>query len=274
MTQLYALRTIENICSQGGYWAARFTSQDVINNLCYIYKASGKPESMRLTAGSCLVRLVRFNPPSIQSVIGKLSCKEITSSLVKGGPREQQICLNLLIMTMTKSNMLTNSGRHLLPVAEDKNLVLCLISLIEQGPEVMRGKALVLVALLCKNSRRWLFQLFCNMRLISIVDRLTKEKDSFVQQCLNASAHVVASTIPNLLDTLMADIQQMMGGRRHGPMSPLTGRAAQKTNIHLFPVILNLLGSPYFKHKVATHQVRHQLANIIKLMESPFQVSS
>ncbi|KAF8017046.1 hypothetical protein BT93_H2299 [Corymbia citriodora subsp. variegata] len=271
MTQLYALRTIENICSQGGYWAARFTSQDVINNLCYIYKASGKPESMRLTAGSCLVRLVRFNPPSIQSVLGKLSCKDMTSALVKGGPREQQICLNLLIMTMTRSNMLTNSGRHLLPIAEDKNLVLCLISLIEQGPEVIKGKALVLVALLCKNSRKWLFQLFYNMRLISIVDRLTKEKDSFVQQCLNASVHVVASTIPNLLETLMADIQQMMGGRRHGPMSPLTGRAAQKTNNHLFPVILNLLGSPYFKHKVATHQVRHQLANIVKLMENPFQ---
>ncbi|THG08260.1 hypothetical protein TEA_011010 [Camellia sinensis var. sinensis] len=66
VTQLYALRTIENICSQGGYWAARFTSQDVITNLCYIFRAAGKQESMRLTAGSCLVRLVRFNLPSIQ----------------------------------------------------------------------------------------------------------------------------------------------------------------------------------------------------------------
>ncbi|KAK9287888.1 hypothetical protein L1049_016331 [Liquidambar formosana] len=56
VTQLYALRTIENICSQGGHWAARFTSQDVISNLCYIFRAAGKQESMRLTAGSCLGR--------------------------------------------------------------------------------------------------------------------------------------------------------------------------------------------------------------------------
>ncbi|CAI0466638.1 unnamed protein product [Linum tenue] len=28
ITQLYALRTIENVCSQGSHWAARFTSQD------------------------------------------------------------------------------------------------------------------------------------------------------------------------------------------------------------------------------------------------------
>ncbi|KVH89837.1 Armadillo-like helical [Cynara cardunculus var. scolymus] len=68
ITQLYALRTIENISSQGGYWASRFTTQDVINNLCYIFRAPGKQESMRLTAGSCLVRLVRFNPPSIQQL--------------------------------------------------------------------------------------------------------------------------------------------------------------------------------------------------------------
>ncbi|KAL0843299.1 hypothetical protein Bca101_016544 [Brassica carinata] len=80
LTQLYALRTIENICSQGAYWATRFSSQDLISNLCYIYRAAGKQESMRQTAGSCLVRLARFNPPCIQTVVEKLSLKEIASS--------------------------------------------------------------------------------------------------------------------------------------------------------------------------------------------------
>ncbi|KAL0393193.1 UNVERIFIED_CONTAM: Serine/threonine-protein kinase RUNKEL [Sesamum radiatum] len=83
LTQLYALRTIENITSHGGYWATRFTSQDVISNLCYIFRAPGKQESMRLTAGSCLVRLVRFSPPSIQQVIEKLPLKDITSSVLR-----------------------------------------------------------------------------------------------------------------------------------------------------------------------------------------------
>ncbi|KAL2464016.1 Protein kinase family protein with ARM repeat domain [Forsythia ovata] len=108
LTQLYALRTIENISSHGGYWATRFTSQDVIRNLCYLFKAPGKQESMRLIAGSCLVRLVRFSPPSIPQVIEKLSLKDIASSLFKGNQREQQICLNLLNMAMLGSHMLTN----------------------------------------------------------------------------------------------------------------------------------------------------------------------
>ncbi|KAE8076881.1 hypothetical protein FH972_015503 [Carpinus fangiana] len=105
ITQLYALRTIENISGQGGHWATRFTSQDVIGNLGYIYRAAGKQENTRLTAGSCLVRLVRFSPPSIQSVIEKLSSKDIASALVKGSPREQQISLNLLNMAMLGSHM-------------------------------------------------------------------------------------------------------------------------------------------------------------------------
>ncbi|KAK1318142.1 Serine/threonine-protein kinase TIO [Acorus calamus] len=87
-TQLYALRTIENVCSQGGDWASRFTShgQDVIGNLCYIYKAMGKQESTRLTAGSCLVRVARFDPPSIQKIMEKLSFKDTASALIKEEP--------------------------------------------------------------------------------------------------------------------------------------------------------------------------------------------
>ncbi|KAK4357847.1 hypothetical protein RND71_023457 [Anisodus tanguticus] len=122
ITQLYALRTIENISSQGGYWSARFTSQDVITNLCYIFRAPGKQESMRLTAGSCLARLVRFSPSSIQRVLEKLPFKDMVSSLVKRNPREQQICLNILNMTLLESHTLPSVGRYLLALVEDKNL--------------------------------------------------------------------------------------------------------------------------------------------------------
>ncbi|XP_019439730.1 PREDICTED: serine/threonine-protein kinase RUNKEL-like isoform X2 [Lupinus angustifolius] len=271
LTQLYALRTVENVCSQGGTWVGRLSSQDVISNLCYIYRAAGKQESMRLTAGSCLVRLVRFNPASIQSVMDKLSFKDLASALVKGSPREQQISLNILNMAMLGSHMFTNIGRHLLPLTEDKNLIQCLLAFVEQGSEVLKGKSLVLVALLCKHGRRWLSHFFCSQKLLSVVDRLGKEKDVYVRQCLDAFVHVVTSTIPGLLDTITGDIQQMMGGRRQGHISALASRSAPKTNIHLFPVVLHLLGSSILKHRVVTPQVLRQLANLIKLVETPFQ---
>ncbi|RZR77020.1 hypothetical protein BHM03_00001969 [Ensete ventricosum] len=86
VAQLYALRAIENICSQGGDWASRFAGQDVIGNLCYIYKAAGKQENTRLIAGSCLVRLARFCPSCIQYVFDKLSFKDTASAIIKGNP--------------------------------------------------------------------------------------------------------------------------------------------------------------------------------------------
>ncbi|OVA15082.1 Protein kinase domain [Macleaya cordata] len=271
LTQLYALRTIENICSQGGDWAARFTSQDVISNLCYIFKAVGKQESTRLTAGSCLVRLVRASPPSIQSVLEKLSFKDTASALVKGSPREQQISLNLLNMAMLGSHMFTNMNRHLLLLVEEKHLVPSLVSLIEQGTEVLRGKSLVFIALLCNNAQRWLPYFFCNAKLLSAVDRLAKEKDVYVQKCMDAFVEVVATTAPGLLKTITGEVQQIMGGRRHGQISSLTGRATSKTITHLFPVILHLLGSFSFKQRVVSPPVLQQLAILIKLVEVPFQ---
>lgn len=272
LTQLYALRTIENISSHGGYWATRFTSQDVINNLCYIFRAPGKQETMRFTAGSCLVRLVRFSPASIQQVIEKLPLKEIASSLFKGNQREQQICLNLLNMAMLGSHLLTNAGRHLLPIMDDKNLVPNLVSLIEQGSEVLRGKALLFVALLCKHGKRCLSHFFCNARLLSAVDRLAKEKEQYVQHCLDAFVQTVVSTLPGLLESITGDIQQLMGGRRHGLIAGLSSRSSPKNSIHFFPVVLHLLGSSSFKNSVVTPQILQLVANLLKLAELPFQV--
>ncbi|MQL74266.1 hypothetical protein Taro_006616 [Colocasia esculenta] len=84
LTQLYALRTIENICSQGGDWATRFTNQDTINNICYIYRSTGKQENTKLTAGSCLARLARFNPQSMPLIFERFSFKETASAIIKG----------------------------------------------------------------------------------------------------------------------------------------------------------------------------------------------
>lgn len=112
---------------------------------------------------------------------------------------------------------------------------------------------------------------FCNARLLSAVDRLAKEKDKYVQQCLGAFVKTVVSTLPGLLETITGDIQQLMGGRRHGPMS---GRSTPKNSIQYFPVVLHLLGSFLFKILVITPQVLQLVANLLKLTESPFQVDN
>jgi hypothetical protein len=47
LAQHYAVKTIENICSQGGDWAAKFCSQDAVFSLVQIY-SSTKSENLKV----------------------------------------------------------------------------------------------------------------------------------------------------------------------------------------------------------------------------------
>ncbi|PNH11471.1 Serine/threonine-protein kinase ULK4 [Tetrabaena socialis] len=55
----YAVKTVENICSQGGEWAARFATQDVVLSLVQLVNSPGRGEQLRATAASTLARLLR-----------------------------------------------------------------------------------------------------------------------------------------------------------------------------------------------------------------------
>lgn len=266
-TQLYALKAIENIASQGGDWAVRFASNEVIGNLCYIFKAPGKHESLRLTAGSCLVRLVRFSPPFIQMVLEKLTFRELVAGISKGSQKEQQIKINLINMALLGSNMISNMGKHLLSLLEEKTLVPSLVSLLEQAAEVLRGKAFVCAALLCKTNRRWLPSL-CNAKVLPAMERLTKEKDMYVQQCMEALVQTVVGVVPGILDSISTDIQQLSSSKRSVPATPHTGRAQSRSSIHLFPVVFHLFNSPVFKQRIVSGQVLQQLALFMKLLET------
>jgi len=131
VTQHYALKTIENIASQGGEWAQRFTNNEVIDNLCYTFRASAKPENLRATAGSCLVRLVRFQPTTIPVVLEKLTPKDLVGGLAKGSGREQQVNINLLNMALVGSSVIPMS-KYLHALVEERSLVPTVVSMLEQ----------------------------------------------------------------------------------------------------------------------------------------------
>ncbi|XP_078440235.1 kinase family with ARM repeat domain-containing protein [Wolffia australiana] len=266
LTQLYALRTVENICSQGSEWACRFASQDIIANICYIYKAIGKQESTKISAGSCLVRLGRFNPQSLPMIFEKISIKELASTITKGTPKEQQTCLNLLNTgLLCCQQQLPNMNRLLVALSEEKLLVPGLVSLVEQGTEILRGKSLIFIALLCKISLRWLAPIFCNAKMLPMVDRLAKERDSFVQKCVDTFLLLISSSVPDILENVSLEIQQMVGGKRQPRIN------SRSSTCHLFLVVLHLLGSSSFKRRILNHQILPHLANLTKHMESPFQ---
>ena len=146
-----------------------------------------------------------------------------------------------------------------------------------QGPEILRGKAFVCAALLCKINRRWLPSL-CNAKLLPAVERLTKEKDPYVQQCMEALVQTVVSVIPSILESISTDIAQLASGKRAaatGPgSSPLSTRGTTRSSLPLFPVVLNLMNSPTFRNRIIDEPVLARLTSFLKRLEtSSFQVS-
>jgi serine/threonine-protein kinase ULK4 len=268
--QHYALKTIENISSQGGDWASRFTTLEVLTNLVHTFKSAAKPESIRATAGSCLVRLVRFSPAVIPSVLDKLPFKDLVAGLARGSVREQQVSLNLLNMALVGSSVINNMGRYILSLLEERTLVPSLIALLEQGLEVLRGKAFICAGLLCKINRRWLPSL-CNAKLMPIVERAAKEKDSYVQQCVEALLQMIVSVVPGILESISSDIVQLASSKRPGNLTP--GRGQPRSSIFLFPVVLHLFNSPTSRSRLISEQIMKQFVGFLKQVEKlTFQV--
>ncbi|KAL3692536.1 hypothetical protein R1sor_006187 [Riccia sorocarpa] len=266
VTQHYALKTIENISSQGWEWASRFSGREVLSNLCHTFKSSAKPEAIRAAAGSCLVRLARFSQTTMPSVLEKLPVKDLVAGLSRGSPKEQQVSLNLLNMalSLSVSGNISNINKLLLSLLEEKALVPSLMALMEQGPEVLRGKAFVCAGLLCKNNRRWIPSL-CNAKLMPVVERSMKEKDPYVQQCVEALVQAVISIVPDILESICADVSQLASARRP---SSTSSRGQPRSAVPLFPVVLHLFNSPPLKSRLVSEQVIKLLVRALQQVET------
>ncbi|KAJ7536033.1 hypothetical protein O6H91_12G054500 [Diphasiastrum complanatum] len=270
VTQHYALKTIENVSSQGMEWAGRFTSHEILGNLCYIYKTSAKQENLKIMAGSCLVRLLRFGFSSIPIVFEKLPVKELVADLCRGNSKLHAININLIYIALAGSSVMHNNiSKYLVPAFEDKAVVPSIIGMLEQGPEVLRGKALICVALLCKISCRWLHS-FCHAKLLSVLERLGKDKDIFVQQCVVAFNQAIVGLVPEILENVSSDFQQQASVKRPSPVivhGSFFGRSQNRTSVPLLSILLVLLKSPSFREQIVDEQSLNQIAGFLQRLE-------
>jgi serine/threonine-protein kinase ULK4 len=62
---------------------------------------------------------------------------------------------------------------------------------------VLRGKALLTLALLFRLHHRWLLAA-CGTKLLPLVDRLQKDKEQYLQQCLEALVNTVVTLVPKV----------------------------------------------------------------------------
>jgi serine/threonine-protein kinase ULK4 len=106
-----------------------------------------------------------------------------------------------------------------------------------------------------------------------------KEKDPYVQQCMEALVQTIVGVIPGILESIATDIVNLTSAKRANTTglgaAPLIGRGSARSSIPLFPVVLQLMNSPTFRTRVIDGPVLAHLASFLKRLEtSSFQVSS
>ncbi|CAI5996396.1 unnamed protein product [Closterium sp. NIES-64] len=220
VTMHYAVKTIENIVSEGPAWAARFATQETVGNLCHIFRhSSSRQEHLKLTAGSCLVRILRFAPSWVALVLDRIGPKEVVTALAKAAPREQQLLLTLVNVALAAAAAGQLPARQMAALTEDKGglpAVAVGLLLQEQATEVLRGKALCCVALLLRTNWRLLVPFCTAHKLVPALERVRREakpggkEEAFVGMCVEAGVRAVGAAAAQLMAQIPQDVSVLV----------------------------------------------------------------
>ncbi|CAI5516946.1 unnamed protein product [Closterium sp. Naga37s-1] len=220
VTMHYAVKTIENIVSEGPAWAARFATQETVGNLCHIFRhSSSRQEHLKLTAGSCLVRILRFAPSWVALVLDRIGPKEVVTALAKAAPREQQLLLSLVNVALAAAAAGQLPARQMAALTEDKGglpAVAVGLLLQEQATEVLRGKALCCVALLLRTNWRLLVPFCTAHKLVPALERVRREakpggkEEAFVGMCVEAGVRAVGAAAAQLMAQIPQDVSVLV----------------------------------------------------------------
>ena len=275
IAQHYAVKTIENIAAHGGDWAHKFSSQETVGSLVAIMSGA-KSEQLRGTAASTLARCARFSPAVLNLVLDKYGIKLLVNGLRDTSPKVQQASLNLLNRGLVD---LGARARAALAAEDKSSLLPTLVSLLERGSAVLRGKALLTLASLFRLHNRWLLAA-CGTRLLSLVDRLQKDREQYLQRCLEALVSTVVATVPRLNDSILREVDRLLisGGRTGSRESKRTGGADATrpetpgggvSPLALFPALVHLLGSHVLRPRLCDERFLTQCALYIARAEGP-----
>lgn len=258
IAQHYAVKTIENICSQGGDWAAKFCSEDVVFNLVQIYNST-KNENLKATSASTLARLLRHSANLISFMVDKVGVRLFVAGLTDNNSKVQTAAVNMLNLALSQPDL---SMRAKAALSEERVLVPNLMALLDHSVMVLRAKGIVAVLLLCRLSTRWLLET-CKSKLIPAVEKLQREKDEYLQMAISTLRNEMTNLVPILCAQFNEELQRL-GSRKASSSLTASGRPNSSRNpLAQFPVILHLVTSPYFRPTTITPQLIADLGSYL-----------
>ncbi|CAG9460825.1 unnamed protein product [Pedinophyceae sp. YPF-701] len=267
VTQHYALKTIENIATQGGEWAARFATKEAAF-CCAQVLLNSNQDTVRGTAASTLARLVRAHPALLPYTIEKFGLRTLVQGLLDTSSKSQGACATMLALALASPDVPVRATAGAL---EDRTLQQGLAQLLDSPLQMLQGKGVVILGLL---ARQGFAHLARAGKVVEKMERLSRERDPYVRaalRCLQAEVRHQVSAI--LLPRCTQELAASQGGRRAA--SPALGRAASRGGaLASFSVVPYLLQSPTLRPAVQSAALVSHLAAFLRAVTAPGAASA
>jgi serine/threonine-protein kinase ULK4 len=169
--------------------------------------------------------------------------------------------------------MLVVALRHASPrtkksVADEKGLVLKMLKIMEHGHTVLKAKAVLCLALLFELHPPWLMTA-CNHKFVSLVDKLSKEKDDYLRSSLAEMVSTTRGLLPKLIASMEAEVEKIQSRKYSKPGSASGSRAALGLQgaLGCFPAMLHLLTSAVMRSSVVSERMLQMVSLFLVKVE-------
>ncbi|KAK9856467.1 hypothetical protein WJX84_005420 [Apatococcus fuscideae] len=198
IAQHYAVKTIENLVSQGGMWASKFSSQEVANALLAILATERKGEAPRFTAASTLSRLAHHSEDILAHTLAQTGTGLIISGIRDSNAGIQRPMMNVLNLALSHPRLSAWTQSLL---QDGAPLMDGLAALLDSSSSPLRAKAILALALLTQLSPTWLLAAF-RKGILTQVEKLQKEKEAYISEAAGVLRAEVAATVPHIIQQL------------------------------------------------------------------------
>ena len=205
-------------------------------------------DAQKFTAISALCRLTRHTVGLFQHVIENVGLHAVLNCLVSGVTKVQQAIITMLAALVSR-------GVHMRRLVEDKEFVLKMMQFLDSPSILIRSKAFVAVAAMCREHHVALLHC-CQYKLVTYIERDSKrqtpvktENDAllkYLTECLQLCIGSVYQCVPKVVKNLIAALEAV-SGRRH----PSAAQSKELRNcVPLLPIVLHLVTSHVFRDSI------------------------
>ena len=262
VVQHYAVKTLENMASHDGEWAHRFCNSEVVAHLLRI-ATSSRSENLKATAASTLARMMRWRPELVQPLDDNHGVALLVAGANHGNSKVVQPFMTMLVVALRHASPRTKKS-----VADEKGLVLKMLKIMEHGHTVLKAKAVLCLALLFELHPPWLMTA-CNHKFVSLVDKLSKEKDDYLRSSLAEMVSTTRGLLPKLIASMEAEVEKIQSRKYSKPGSASGSRAALGLQgaLGCFPALLHLLTSAVMRSSVVSERMLQMVSLFLVKVE-------